>query len=599
MEATLSAPGAKLAVRGQVKSLAGTFVGRYRLDALLGQGGFGEVWKGYDPELNRAVAVKVERCDRQVAGPALIRLLDEARKAASMSHPGIVPVYDIAHHDGGSVIVSEYIEGETLSDRMKRESVSIDFAVRTVITIAQALHHAHVRDVIHRDVKPGNILLRTNGSAMLTDFGLALSENELIGQSDSLSGTIRYMSPEQARGGVAGLDHRSDLFSLGLVFYAMLAGRLPYPDSGSDSYLKAVATRAPRPLGSVVENLPTGLESICMKCLAFSPEGRYSTCRELAEALEDWQRNYQPGVVTSGSQTVPVRSIPVIPNKTRRIALFAGLAATMMLAGIIIPRMKQYVPGPAIPKPANAAPIVEAPLQTETPHSPPTSPVAVVPEGANDAIVPILSLTDAWIPLLKSMPQQVAWSTSDGREPPRFDVADQRLSVKSPRSRWVFQCAEVDSQPLRLRLLIAIDRWEGYAGVVWGLREEPDSFPEVRYRCLGIEYLRSGPREPAKLVARNMMLKRHSFDDIRILRQGTLVETIIPLPTEYESTLEVDVHPDGPVVRFGTGSSWRVTEKLSETDWLPDGRWAIGLTGQGLGVSVRSYSLRNLPGAKQ
>jgi serine/threonine protein kinase len=593
METTATSPGSTGLSLSSSESIQGTTVGRYRIDELLGRGGFGEVWKGYDPELDRPVAIKLGRRDRRFSEQMLSKLLDEARKAASMSHAGIVQVYDIARVDDGYVIVSEFIDGETLSQRMKSGPVSVDFAVTTVVSIALALHHAHIRDMVHRDVKPGNILLRANGAAVLADFGLAISERDLV-REDSVSGTIRYMSPEQARGDGASIDHRSDIFSLGLVLYSMLARRLPYPETDSDSYLRAVATRAPRPLGSVVEDLPPGLSSICMKCLAFSPEGRYSTCRELADALEEWRKNF-PFDLSSSSRSDSTVSPPRGAPRWLLVGLIAGIG---VLAGIVIYRMKQYTPGSSVSVgPPGQNPSPPADKGSESGISSKTK-ILIPPSPALDGLDPItvLTPTDAWKPLLREMPHQVAWPSSDGRQPPLFSRGEQQLTVKSERSRWVFQCAEIESQPFHIRTAISVDRWEGYGGVIWGLREDPDIFPVPDIRCLAVEFMRGGPNEPAKLVALSMVLKKYSFDDFRVTKLGMIAVTEIPPPTELETTLEVEVRSNHLIVRFGAGQPWRIVDTLDNTAWLPQGRWAVGITGQGLGVSLRTLSIRSLPG---
>lgn len=583
-----------------LESLRGTFVGRYRIDELLGIGGFGEVWKGHDPELNRTVAIKLGRRDLILNESILTKQLSEARKAASMSHGGIVQVYDIASAEDGYVIVSEYIEGESLSKRLQRGPVTIDFAVSTVIAVAKALHHAHVRDIVHRDVKPGNILLRTNGEAVLADFGLAISEQELIAETGTVSGTIRFMSPEQARGEGVGVDHRSDLFSLGLVLYFMLAGRLPYPDCDSKSYLRTVASRPPRPLGSVVENLPAGLDQICMKCLAFTPEARYSSCHELAEELEEWRKKNR------GDSNASALAKPELTrNFPRQRVLLTSALISVLLVGIVAWQMKRHDPAVAVTNPPPDSPsqpdsgAVKPAENKPVPHSEPrvTAPRETVPPQA--AAVPVIQLTDSWTPLLKEMPQLVSWESSAGREAPLFDRQEPRLSIKSPRSRWVYRCADIESQPIQLRTVLSVDRWEGYAGVIWGLREDPAAFPEVHYQCLSAEYICAGPGEPSKLVARSMLLKRHSFDDVRITKSATLASQVIPRPTESELPFEVEIRPTGVTMRLGSEPTWEARDSVRGTAWLPSGQWAVGVTGYAPAVSLRSLAIRSLPGDAQ
>lgn len=590
MESTVNTPASTNPLHRPIETLVGKFIGRYRIDEFLGRGGFGEVWKGFDPELNRPIAIKLGRRDRVFPEHILIKLLSEARRAASMSHSGIVQVYDITRTDDGYVIVSEWIDGESLSHRMKAGPVALEFAITTVMTIAQALHHAHVRDLIHRDVKPGNILLRSDGSAVLSDFGLAITERELVHEAGNVSGTIRYMSPEQARGDGLAIDHRSDIFSLGLVFYSLLAGRLPYPEADSISYLRTVATRAPRPLHSIIEHLPSELSAICMKCLAFAPEARFATCRELVTALEDWRKSHSTELMLSNSTVV----IPPRPMWSKWASAAGMVSIVALLAAILIPRMKQYLPGPAVPQVVEqVAPLDGIDLSLV---APPTATIDAATFSQPES-VPVIPLSDDWTPLLRQMPHLVSWPLGDGREAPRFAPAEQRLSVKSERTSWIFQCADIETQPMKLRMVIAIDHWEGHAGILWGLREIPEAFPEIEYHCLSIEFQRGGPREPAQLVARKIHLKRYSFDDVHTSRGFTFLTQDVPIPETSEIALDLEVRKNGVVARLGTGQPWEAVDNVSVTDWLPAGRGAIGITGQGQGVSVRSLSIRRLPGA--
>ncbi len=215
-----------------LKSTSGaTQFGRYRLLRLLGQGAFGRVHLGFDEELQRQVAIKVPSPDRfQNPGDAEL-FLAEARIAATLDHPNIVPVYDVGRTADGSVyVVSKFIEGPTLDDRID-ERPAHDEASRLVATIARALDHAHRKRLIHRDVKPANILIEEeSGTPYLADFGLAISEEDYLGEN-KIAGTPAYMSPEQVRGEGHRLDGRSDMFSLGVVFYELLTGKRPFRGS--------------------------------------------------------------------------------------------------------------------------------------------------------------------------------------------------------------------------------------------------------------------------------------------------------------------------------------------------------------------------------
>ena len=205
-----------------------TTLGRYEVRRLLGAGGFGAVYLGHDGQLDRPVAIKVLHGGAgQRADPERSR--QEARRLAQLHHPGIVAVHDIGVHEGIVYIVSDYLEGTDLRRWMQDHRPSWKDATRIAVAVLEALGHAHARRVIHRDIKPANIFLTTERTPVLVDFGLALSDEQAgAGEKGFLSGTPHYMSPEQATGVAHRIDGRTDLYSLGVVLYELLTGRLPF-----------------------------------------------------------------------------------------------------------------------------------------------------------------------------------------------------------------------------------------------------------------------------------------------------------------------------------------------------------------------------------
>jgi formylglycine-generating enzyme required for sulfatase activity len=294
--------------RAQNDALGRERVGRYRLLAKVGAGGFGVVYRGYDEELQREVAVKIAHPHRVTRPEDFEAFLTEGRILANLAHPGIVPVYDVGHtEDGLCYLVSRFVHGPTLAAWLREGRPSPRESAALVASLAEALHHAHERHLVHRDIKPANILLEPKAPPVIVDFGLALREQD-FGRGPAFAGTPAYMSPEQARQEGHLVDARSDIYSLATVFYELLTGRRPFLDPDPQAVLEQVKALEPRPPRQIDDAIPRELERICLKALNKRASDRYSTALDLAEDLRHWLAD--PASLSNAA----ARAVPPAPS---------------------------------------------------------------------------------------------------------------------------------------------------------------------------------------------------------------------------------------------------------------------------------------------
>jgi serine/threonine protein kinase len=314
-------------------------IGRYRVERVLGAGSFGVVYLANDEKLSRRVAIKVPRADRMGQAGAS---LTEARTVARLDHPSIVQVYDVGSEENHPwFIVSKYIEGIDLAARLKQSRPALVEAVGLVARVAEALDHAHGSGLFHRDIKPSNILLDKSGNPYVADFGLSLHEQDVGRRPDGIVGTPAYMSPEQARGEGYRVDGRSDIFSLGVVLYELLTGRLPFRGDTREELLDQITSVdfPARPPRQIDNRIPKELEAICLKALSKRVEERYTTAGDMAEELReflgDWQgqerstaREEGRGEGTASSLTTDRPSVREATRSEGASAGFSGSSAT-------------------------------------------------------------------------------------------------------------------------------------------------------------------------------------------------------------------------------------------------------------------------------
>jgi eukaryotic-like serine/threonine-protein kinase len=262
-------------------------IGRYIVRRQLGAGSYGVVHRCFDEELKREVAIKLPHRAGPSSGERVKEFIHEARSAARLRHPGIVAVLDTSQTDDGQVyIVYEFIPGTTLQNRLEDGSYTLDDVIRWAAGTADALQHAHKNGVVHRDIKPANILLDEEGQPHVADFGLAKMDDRFFkNDAGRVLGTAAYMSPEQAAGQSHWATPQTDVYSLGVMLYQMLARRLPFTADSLAEMIEQIKHRIPPPPRTIDDHIPKPLEDICLRAMAKNPADRYSTALDMAADL--------------------------------------------------------------------------------------------------------------------------------------------------------------------------------------------------------------------------------------------------------------------------------------------------------------------------
>ena len=319
--------------------MIGKTLKHYKIEELLGKGGMGVVYRARDTRLKRPVALKILRSDLITNRDRQRRFLQEARAASAVTHPAIAQIYDVDEVDETTFIAMEFIEGETIGQLIAKRELDLIGSVEIALQVAEGLSRAHQASIVHRDIKSDNIMVTKDGHAKLLDFGLAKLLDPMLGgkqeassrdlrlaetlsqtKAGTILGTIAYMSPEQARG--QKVSHSSDVFSMGIVIYEMVTGKLPFQRETPLDTLHAIGFEEVRPVTLVRQNLPAELNRIISKCLRKRPKDRYPDARPLAADLKNLKRDIESGIH---------RSIPL----SDRVGKFFESLKSSMPFGII------------------------------------------------------------------------------------------------------------------------------------------------------------------------------------------------------------------------------------------------------------------------
>lgn len=300
----------------------GERLAHYRIESRLGVGGMGEVFLAEDTRLHRNVALKVLLPELAQDEERLARFVQEAQAASALSHPNAAHIYEIGEAGDAHYLAMEYIEGQTLEARLSGEPLPVSEIISIGTQVADALDAAHARGIAHRDIKPANLMIDARGHVKVLDFGLAKFlpkrvevnfssqvATQFMTSSGAVLGTVAYMSPEQALG--QDVDHRTDLFSLGVVLYRMAAGKLPFSGATVPETLARILHTEPEALGRLNYELPADLERAVRKCLEKDRERRYQSARELLVDLRNLQRSSASGGSSGSPRSAVIRAVIV------------------------------------------------------------------------------------------------------------------------------------------------------------------------------------------------------------------------------------------------------------------------------------------------
>ncbi|MEK6258123.1 MAG: serine/threonine-protein kinase [Planctomycetota bacterium] len=533
-------------------------IGRYELTRLLGEGGFAHVYRAFDSQTGREVALKIPRKDRFSSKQKLSQFLDEARVCAMLEHPGIVQVYDLDWlGDDVCFISMELCPGGSL-DRLIRQAgkVTPQRAAELVADIAVAIHVAHLKGLVHRDLKPSNILFGGDGRPRIVDFGLAMPEELQLDHPGETAGTLPYMSPEQVRGESHHLDGRSDIWSLGVILYQLLTGRRPFLGN-QKQMAEQILKREPKPLRQVVEDVPAELEQICLKCLSKSVSERWGTARDLADQLRSW---------LNASRSSSVDAVPVpVPKRASwwRTGMGRGVIATALLGGLSLL---------AVALPAH--------WRAEHDRNVLLAPEPGLSNWNMDGVAP-----NRQYPLLVRTPRKLAWPLRGKTASLDHNPKEAKLNIAST-SMTLVELGETEAPEFRLDVEIFKNARVGLSGLFWGF--VPDLKKRNHFLANAV-YLTCSTNDegwPAYHVSASQFeFVQVASGEINLVTRVELMAELVRPPRSAGDRLEVVVSRFGlrdvlwqgqPLMKIKE----RVNEMINQQEpllapWRSDGRFGV------------------------
>jgi tetratricopeptide (TPR) repeat protein len=340
--------------------MIGRTISHYRIIEKLGEGGMGVVYRAEDTKLGREVALKFLPPEWTRDAEAKARFFHEARSAAALNHPSICTIHEIDEADDQTFIAMALVAGESLRDRIERRPLKVSDAIDIAIQIGDGLAAAHGSGIVHRDVKPGNVMVTPGGHAMIMDFGLAKSRGQTrLTKTGSTTGTVAYMSPEQARG--EDVDARTDIWSFGVMLYEMVTGLRPFPGEHDQAVIHAILSDEPEPMTALRSGVPMELERITRKAMVKRVDERYQHMDDVLADLKALRRSLESATVTVPAAVSPRPAVQIVRPRARgRLIATLLLAAAAVAAVLVVPRLSHRA------APAGSDRVAVAPLENRT-----------------------------------------------------------------------------------------------------------------------------------------------------------------------------------------------------------------------------------------